>query len=652
MKKKISTMNIPGPRGIFMACLLAVMAVMVVMVGCNGGNRSGADGTWNGLPTVSGVEELVQGKITNASAQPVSGATVAFLQDGVLVKSTTTASDGTYQALLPPGAYTMRVAQAGYVAVEQAFIVSIGGTNAANFVISSSVGTLSGAIRDSRVGGGIASATVTVVSQTTPALQISPVLTDAAGAYQFTLATGTYGVTVAKRGYTTGTATVTIVSNTSITQDFSLTPNGAYLTGMVSNTEGTPQQDVLIRVIPAGGLGAASDVKTDQNGKYSLYLESGTYTLTLTKANFGRQQATIVIQSNVDQIRDFSLGPKTTMQGVVKLTTTSETLPNILVQAYTAGSLVGSVNTTAQGEFVFENLSPGTYNINLANDATAYSPATYVVLILNDGTIVPEKPELFISPKVLTDDDVVHPLASGTIHDAFTKAPLQYVTCTLKGVGGTITDDQGRFSFASLVPGDYELTFAKPGWQELTINFIVKANGTVTTMFPTILAYEMIQNQETDVGAITGRYVDETTGVGVDGLIIRAYPMKLETRTIIVLVAGQQAEKDVSYWEVAGSPILSTRTGEDTSGNEDLAGTFRLEHLQPTSDTEKYLVYVGTGTSTILRSQFNDPSDVGATPQVWMVENTVNANRLHSWSLVDVAAKTTTYLENYNPPNY
>ncbi|HQG28027.1 MAG TPA: hypothetical protein PLY73_05675, partial [Candidatus Ozemobacteraceae bacterium] len=79
---------------------------------------------------------------------------------------------------------------------------------------------------------------------------------------------------------------------------------------------------------------------------------------------------------------------------------------------------------------------------------------------------------------------------------------------------------------------------------------------------------------------------------------------------------------------------------------------FRLEHLQPTSDTEKYLVYIGNGNSTILRAQYNDPADVSAPPQVWMVEDTGNVNRLHSWSLVDVAAKTTTYLENYNPPNY
>lgn len=653
MSTRNRTMSDPGFIRRLTMGILAILTLVGVIAGCNSGNRGGADGTWSGLPTVSGIEEVVSGKITNASAQPVSGATVAFLQDGILVKSTTTASDGSYQVLLTPGSYIMRVTQPGYASVDQSVIVSIGGTNAANLVISSSVGTLSGAIRDSRVGGSIASVSVTVVSQTTPALQISPVMTDAAGAYQFTLATGTYLITASKSGYANGTATVTIVSNTSITQDFTLSPNGAYLTGLVTDTEGTPQKDVLIRVVPSSGTGSSSDTKTGEDGKYSLYLGSGTYSMTLTKSGFGRQTATVTIQSNVDQIKDFSLGPKSTMQGVVKLTTTSETLPNILVEAYLSGSLVGSVNTTAQGEFVFENLSPGTYNIGLARDASAYSPATYVVLILNDGTLVPEEPELFIAPRVLTDEDVVHPLASGTIHDAFTKAPLQYVTCTLKGVGGTITDDQGRFSFANLVPGDYELTFSKPGWQDLTINFIVKQTGTVTTMFPATLAYEMIQNQETNVGAITGRYVDETTGLGVDGLIVRVYPMKYETRTITVMAAGQPTEKDVSYWEVAGSPILSTRTGEDAAGNEDLAGTFRLEHLQETSDTGKYLVYVGTGNSTLLRSVFNDPADVGNPLQIWMIENAAgNASRLHSWSLVDVVAKTTTYLENYNPPNY
>lgn len=647
------TMNTPGFLRSLGIGLLSLMGLIVIMAGCNGGNRSGADGSWSGLPTVSGIEELVSGKITSASAQAISGATVAFLQSGVLVKSTTTDSDGTYQVLLAPGAYTMSVTQPGYAAVEQAVVISIGGTNAANLVISSSVGTLSGAVRDSRVGSSIASVAVTVVSLTNPTLQISPVLTDSAGAYQFTLATGTYRVSAVKSGYDNGTATVTIVANTSLTQDFSLTPNGAYLSGLVTDTSGVPQSDVLLRAVPSGGTGTAYTVNTDLNGKYSLYLGSGTYALTLTKVGFGRMSATIVIRPNVDQIKDFYLGPQTTMKGVVKLTTTSETLPNILVEAYLDGSLVGSLNTTAKGEFVFENLSPGTYNIGLARDATAYSPATYVVLILNDGSVVPDSPELYIAPKVLTEEDIVHPLASGTIIDAFTKAPLQYVTCTLKGVGGTITDDQGRFSFANLVPGDYELTFSKPGWETLTINFIVKQSGNTTTMYPATLAYEMIQSQEADVGAITGRYVDETTGLGVDGLIVRVYSMKYETRTITVLVSGNETQKDVSYWEVADAPILSTRTGEDTAGNEDLTGTFRLEHLQPTSDTEKYLVYIGNNSSPMIRSVFNDPADVGNPRQIWMIENTVgNANRLHSWMLVDVAAKTTTYLENYNPPNY
>lgn len=631
---------------------LAVLVLLAIMSGCNSGNRGGADGSWSGLPTVSGIEEMVSGKITNASAQAVGGATVAFLRDGVLAKSTTTASDGSYQVLLEPAAYTMSVTQPGYASVEQAVVVSIGGTNAANLVISSSVGTLSGAIRDSRIGSGIASVAVTVVSQTNPTLQISPVLTDSAGAYQFTLATGTYLVSAVKSGYDTGTTTVTIAANTSITRDFNLAPNGAYLTGLVTDTSGVPQTGVLIRAVPTGGTGAAYNVNTDADGKYSLYLGSGTYSLTLTKVGFGRISATIVIKPNVDQIKDFSLGPQTTMQGVVKLTTTSEALSNILVEAYLDGSFVGSLNTTAKGEFVFENLSPGTYNIGLARDAMAYSPATYVILILNDGTIVPESPELYIAPKVLTEEDIVHPLASGTIIDAFTKAPLQYVTCTLKGVGGTITDDQGRFSFTSLVPGDYELTFSKPGWETMTINFIVKQIGNTTTMYPGTLTYEMIQSQENDVGAITGRYVDETTGLGVDGLIVRVYPMKYETRTITVLVSGEETQKDVSYWEVSGSPILSTRTGEDTSGNEDLTGTFRLEHLQPTSDTVKYLVYIGNNSSSMTRSAFNDPADVGNPQQIWMIENTANLNRLHSWSLVNVTAKTTTYLENYNPPNY
>ncbi|MBP7635499.1 carboxypeptidase regulatory-like domain-containing protein [Candidatus Ozemobacteraceae bacterium] len=636
--------------------VLSVIVLVVVMAGCNSGGRSGSDGSWNGLPTVAGFEEIVEGKITDAAGQPVSGATVAFLQGETLVKSTTTGSDGTYQVLLVPGSYTVRVSQTGYASVDQAFVVSIGGSNASNMVISSTVGTLNGTIRDSKSQIGIASVSVKVVSLTTPSLQISSVQTNSEGTYRFALATGSYVVSADKTGYSSASHTVTITSNTTTSQDFFLIPNGSSLSGLVSDKEGTPLKEVLIRAVLTSGKGSPADVETGDDGKYSLYLGSGTYTLTLSKSGFGQQQVTLVVGSNDDRVMDFVLGASATIAGTVKLTTTQEALANISVEIYLNGTdAKGIATTTSSGEFAFESLSPGSYEIRLGKGSQLYGAATYTVQILVDGTLIPEEPQLYLAPKILNTGEYFFESASGTIVDSFSGAPLQYVTCDLKGYGSTITDLNGRFEFKKLIPATYELTFAKPGWETLIVSFVVNPSGTVPKINPTTLSYQMVQTQPSDVGAIAGRFVDESNGEGVSDLIVRVYRQRAETRPITVQTGVDDAGnptygvEDYTAWELkADSPVVSTKTASPTSGVVNTVGTFRIEHLLPTTDDEKYLVFVGIGSSFVTTQNGTLAADFSNPKQVWIVENPNNVNRRHSWSLVDVKENTTTYLQNFN----
>lgn len=648
----------------FFYLFCTILLVFALASGCNSGGRGGADGSWNPLPNASEIDEIVTGVITDSDGKGVVGAEVRFLKNDVVVQSVKTTTGGKFQALLAPGTYDVLVIQDNYAPTQQTFVVAAKLANTLNAVVSSTVGFLVGSVKDARTGIAVVGAKVTLTVRSNPTLLISPVYTDTTGAMKFSLATGTYDISVTADGYASATGSVDIVADSTVTRDFVMAQTSGRVYGLVLNQSGQLQEGTLIRLVPSAAGSSILDYTTTADGKYSFFVPEGNIELIANKDGFDEYRWTGSLVAGSEQLHDIklSLPPsapvKGMVKGVVKLTTTGEVLPNINITVTPQSGDKNTARSTVQGEFAFENYSPGSYNIYLRDDNNAYRAATYTVQLLNDGTLVPEEPEFFLSPMVYDDLSQRPPMAvaTGTIKDSFTKSPLQYVNCMLKGVKSCISDLNGAFSFEDLIPGSYEIIFTKSGWQDLTVNFVVKANadGTTASIFPPILSYEMVQNQETDVGAITGRYIDETTGLGINGLIVRVYTLTYAIKTIEITEAGVVSFKEVGHWEVSGRPILSTRTGTDLVVNQEYAGSFRLEHLYPSSDDLRYFVYVGNGSSYLPTYNFIDPADQGVTKQVWLTPDLdfSNPNLIHAWNDVPVTAQTTTYLENYNLPNY
>jgi hypothetical protein len=371
----------------------------------------------------------------------------------------------------------------------------------------------------------------------------------------------------------------------------------------------------------------------------------------VAKTGFLGASQSLSLAVGEEKILDVSLGALASISGTVVQSNTRESLPNVTIQAWSGGVAIASTTSNATGAFILENLSPGLYELRLTSQNGQYDPATYVIQILNNGTVSPSVIQVQMS--LTTSGGVPLYVATGTIFDAYTKTPLEYVKCGLKGVGDTLTDASGKFRFQNLAQGKYEVTFTKLGYDAFIGNFQVASGGGIT---PSPLNFELVQTQESGKGSISGRFVNNEIAsppVGVADLVVRLYRIYLVEGKIWKM--NYDDPVTVSHWTLEATPtaLLTTRTSQDTV-TANSVGTFRFENLSPTDATNKYLVYVGTGNATISLDLYHDPLDIGSGTAkfFWYMENRSQTEFRQVWTEVVVKEKTTTYLQNYQMPNF
>lgn len=169
----------------------------------------------------SGNEDgMVVGTITDSeTGSPISGVTVTT-QD--LEHQDTSDSSGEYLLFLPPATYTLLAVMDGYETGTQTVTVTSGGTQTLDFELTPGTtggeGTVTGLVTASQNGDPLEGVTISVTGVATT------VTTDANGTYSITAPSGLQEIIAAFEGYYTISSGVVVVTDGSISQNFSLSP--------------------------------------------------------------------------------------------------------------------------------------------------------------------------------------------------------------------------------------------------------------------------------------------------------------------------------------------------------------------------------------------------------------------------------------------
>lgn len=318
----------------------------------------------------------VEGWVLDAeTGEGVAWAKVTVLE---INKTYSVNASGYFRIPLDPGNYTLQITAWGYVTQTVPVVVLPPGN-----------GTVTGTVYDAVTLAPIAGATIYVQE-----LNIT-VTTDSAGHYSISMPEGVYHLVASAPGYHEETATVQVVSNTTVVQDFYLMPvENATVFGFVYDaTTEEPIEGAVVIAIP-GNYTAT----TDFTGYYELSLPPGTYTLIAYASGYSPAYANITVTEGAMVEQDFGLFPAG--NGTVYGYVVNETGAPIANATVTIVELGISNTTDASGYYMIKDVPAGVYTIRAS--ATGYMPSTTGVIVLPDQwvevnfTLVKTRPTIAI----------------------------------------------------------------------------------------------------------------------------------------------------------------------------------------------------------------------------------------------------------------
>lgn len=204
----------------------------------------------------------------------------------------TTNGNGQFAASLAEGTYEISVSKSGYINSSTETItvglneqVSISDS----FIIVNDEASISGNIFNDD-GDPIQRAKV-LISNENVSYEVN---TNGSGAYQFTVSSGTWTISVEKTGFVKPSDETVVLSTGDVlqNQNFVLTGNANQITGFVrervineDGSEGTASfEGIEVRAVPS--VGEVISTTSGRGGQYTLSLKSGSYTVEATEENY------------------------------------------------------------------------------------------------------------------------------------------------------------------------------------------------------------------------------------------------------------------------------------------------------------------------------------------------------------------------------
>ncbi|HID11406.1 MAG TPA: carboxypeptidase regulatory-like domain-containing protein, partial [Candidatus Latescibacteria bacterium] len=396
---------------------------------------------------------VLKGSLRSSGLSVVEALVEAY-RDGNLVAGTRTGEGGEYTLNVPPGGYVLRAFKEGFVAEPESLEVAIAPGQARtglDFELKETAALVQGVV--SSPGGPIRKALVRVYRGEE---LVAETQTTSDGLYTLKLPSGyAYSLEASKRGYLPGKGETEALSpGDEVSLDFLLTPQQSLVIGVVRDTAGTALGDVKLKV---EGVEETYTARTGADGRFSLGVEAGGYSLVASKSGYIEQTRKVEVALGDTVEVEFVLSPSFgTIDGYLTDRRTGDPVADALVRAVEVGSGIGAMGKTDDsGFYEFPGLVPGVYTVSATHPA--YRPEVW------EGEVLPP---------------------SGVLHIDFQLKPAEahiYGTCRSEGdpvAGATVvaldslgrtfaavSDDEGNYTLEHLLPGTYRVSAGLTGYR-------------------------------------------------------------------------------------------------------------------------------------------------------------------------------------------
>ncbi len=385
--------------------------------------------------------------------------------------------DGRGQAWCAPGTYVLAAHAPGFAPSLLKIDESDKGPPAlARFQLQPG-NSVSGRVLDKDSQEPIAQAQVTLsplgefsVEDADVVLDESSITTDARGAFRAAdLAAGTYRVGVEAPGHSAKETEIKVPRPEPLTLELEGT---CHLEGEVVDAAGAPVPGAKVWVSSRSSFEDEPSPLTDAQGRFSLEVEEGTYTLMAQAgAQTGAHEGAVtVVRGGLVDGLVIRLSPSGSMSGRVFLQSTQTPVTAATVSIRNEETDWSQpVRTDAQGTFRVEHLLPGAYAITLFS--TGLPQAHREDLHVESGQ------ELVVELPVIQEGTITGRMTDGLGRPAeaasITAVPLGRPPQERVRHRG-MPDEEGQYILEGLIPGSYQLearwaSAAKPLVRELTL---------------------------------------------------------------------------------------------------------------------------------------------------------------------------------------
>ena len=232
--------------------------------------------------------------------------------------------------------------------------------------------------------------------------------------------------------------------------DFALAPGGVLVRGTVEDVSGGPIGGALVSS-RAGGWwsgGIAGVVRTDDQGRFAVWVKPGEVSLTAVADGYTETESTVAAPTAKVTMY---LTPESSLSGVVLRSDRTPVVGAIVVASdWSAGVSRASARTDDAGRFRLTRLGPGRYKPTASGEGYYGQPAESVLLGLGqsvDGVEIVVASAYVVRGTVMIDDATpTKPCADGWV---------QLDDLTASRHGSAQVEADGSFAFTAMRPGHY-----------------------------------------------------------------------------------------------------------------------------------------------------------------------------------------------------